>query len=165
MLVECTFKQSSKSQISFSSLGQLTGFSTFLSCQTRSVSHHRWSATHLTCCLCHYMVHMSGREMKKQQTKQIRKPSLLCLFHQLSGTFGPALCLVESSVCQKCIKQSKHIEMIEKALKCSELEPSSVFVRSSLYGPVRCPSNESISDEGELHRILNSLTINSNAEE
>lgn len=105
---------------------------------------------------------MSGREMKKQQTKQIRKPSLLFLFHQLSGTFGPSLSLVESSVCQKCMKQSKYIEMIEKALKCSELEQLSGLVRWSLYGPVRCPSNESISDEGELHRILNSLTINSN---
>lgn len=100
----------------------------------------------------------------EETTNQTNKKTLSTspLFHQLSGTFSPAISLVESSVCLKCTKQSNHIEMIENALKCSELKQLSGFVRWSLYWPVQCQSNRSISDEGELHMIMNHLTINSN---
>lgn len=75
---------------------------------------------------------MSGRKMKKTTNPTNKKPSLhLCLFHPLSGNFGPSDSLLESTVCLTCIKQSNHSEMIENAFKCSELEQLSGFGRST----------------------------------
>lgn len=166
MLVKCIFKAVKKPKISFSSLKHLTR-AREVSARLRAVRRgaslttggppHIWRAAFVTTKLARWelpwwtfdSLHMLKRESirrrsrclgerwRKQQTKQIRNPSLhllciLSLFHRLSGNFDPSVSLVESSVCLTCIKQSNYSEMIENAFKCSELEQlSSLFAGRS----------------------------------